>query len=82
MKLKSKKRELLTQKTLQDREVRNAIENLHIARSNYNEASGQVTDLVIYELLLAEERLNLIISERKEEIKRNQSEGTVPIDWF
>lgn len=41
------------------------IERVEIAISNFKEADEDTIDLAIYELMAAEERLNLLIKERK-----------------
>lgn len=45
------------------------IMELENARSNFRDADENTIDLAIYELMAAEERLNLLIKERK---KRNK----------
>ena len=42
-----------------------AIEEVEIARSNFNDADEDTIDLAIYELMVAEERLNLLIKNKK-----------------
>ena len=41
------------------------IEEVKNARSNFNDADEDTVDLAIYELMAAEERLSLLIKERK-----------------
>ena len=41
------------------------IEEVKNARSNFDDADEDTVDLAIYELMAAEERLNLLIKERK-----------------
>lgn len=41
------------------------ISEVENARSNYNNADEDTIDLAIYELMVAEERLNLLIKEKK-----------------
>lgn len=41
------------------------IEEVNNARSNFNDADDDTIDLAIYELMAAEERLSLLIKERK-----------------
>ena len=41
------------------------IEEVKNARSNFNDADDDSIDLAIYELMAAEERLSLLIKERK-----------------
>lgn len=42
-----------------------AIEEVQNARSNFDDADEDTVDLAIYQLMAAEERLNLLIKERK-----------------
>lgn len=47
-----------------------AIEGIENARTNFNNADEGAIDLAIYELMTAEERLNILIKERKKEAIR------------
>lgn len=70
---RTRKKIFVPKEPILDNDARVAFNNIYIARSNFNEASGMSIDLAIFELLTAEERLNLIIRERKLENKKNYS---------
>ena len=74
--IRTRKKIFVTKEPNIDNEARIAFNNLYIARSNFNEASDMSIDLAIFELLTAEERLNLVIRERKLEKNMN----TTPIE--
>ncbi len=53
-------------KKLSPKEIeRLTIEEVKYARSNFKDADEDTMDLAIYELMAAEERLNLLIRDRK-----------------
>ena len=53
-------------KKLSPKEIqRLTIEEVEYARSNFKDADEDTIDLAIYELMAAEERLNLLIKDRK-----------------
>lgn len=44
------------------------VQNLQNARDNFDDADENSIDLAIYELMVAEERLNLLIKNKKEKL--------------
>lgn len=48
-----------------DQLEKSTIEEVQNARLNFNDADEETVDLAIYELMAAEERLSLLIKERK-----------------
>ena len=57
---------------MQDLKLRELIDEVNRCNTNFNQTDKSTVDIAIYELLVAEERLNLYLKERKEEKWKEQ----------
>lgn len=62
---------------MQDLKLKELVDEVNRCNTNFNQADESIISIVTYELMAAEERLNLYIKERKELVKNGKNSDTM-----
>lgn len=62
---------------MQDLKLKELIDEVNRCNTNFNQADKSTVSIATYELMAAEERLNLYIKERKELVKNGKNSNTM-----
>lgn len=62
---------------MQGLKLKELVDEVNRCSANFNQADEAVIDIATYELLAAEERLNLYLKERKELVKNGKNSDTM-----
>ena len=62
---------------MKDLKLKELIDEVNRCNTNFNQADKSTVSIAMYELMAAEERLNLYIKERKELVKNGKNSDTM-----
>lgn len=62
---------------MQDLKLKELVEEVNRCNTNFNQTDKSTVSIATYELMAAEERLNLYIKERKELVKNGKNSDTM-----